>query len=95
VHKIKVLVITFATNQLVTHNFIQFHNLWVGNWKFWFVVEHAIPKRAIFGMYLPCRNCLVFPWFAFGSAIGHNLTIFGSIYHFRTSEHLSEFSNLP
>jgi hypothetical protein len=29
-----------------------------------------------------CHAGLVFPWFAFGSAIGHNLTVFGSIYHF-------------
>jgi hypothetical protein len=57
------------------------------------VVEHAIPKREILAMYLPCRNCLVLPWFAFGSAISHSITIFASIYHFRTSEYLSEFSN--
>jgi hypothetical protein len=33
--------------------------------------------------------------FAFGSVIGHSITIFGSRYHFRTSVYLSEFSNLP
>jgi hypothetical protein len=31
------------------------------SWKFWFVVEHAIPKREILAMYLPCRNCLILP----------------------------------
>jgi hypothetical protein len=56
------------------------------------VAEHAIPKGAILGVYLPCRNCLVLPWFAFGSAIGHNLTIFGSGFHFRITEYLSEFT---
>jgi hypothetical protein len=30
--------------------------------------------------------------FAFGSAIGHNLTIFGSGFHFRITEYLSEFT---
>jgi len=33
-----------------------------------------------------------FALFAFGSAIGHNLTIFGSGFHFRITEYLSEFT---